>query len=283
MKICRWMKKFERNLLDDLKGDSVKNVPLKEVRNALGAVANVVGNPLFKAEISIQVDTFFIDAAGPVQIAWPGLPIGLQTALPVYLLGLTDYYGGYAKSHQILPPQLGWFLSDTIGIFGSSSWIGGGFIPAPFYLANAQAGDLWLSFQDTPGAGLAFKALVRIRCNNVSYGTFLNSFVSDLITVNTIRMFVPAANILQLTNPLIFGVQSLFGKLSTDSIDPRMFQTPDDFQNQISDIPVNIPINKDLMLCFNINIDCVHEELIFFVNKVEPLTNRPTKIKKFRI
>jgi len=277
------MKRFERNLLDDLKEDSVKNVPLKEVRNALGAVAHVVGNPLFKAEISIQVDTFFIDTALPVLIPFIGLPVALQTALPVYLLGLTDYYGGYPKAHQILPPQQGWFLSDTIGIFGSSSWIGGGFIPPGFLLANAQAGDLWLSYQDNPVAGLAaFKSLVRVRCNNVAYGTFLNSFVSDLITVNTIRMFVPAANILQFANPIIFGVQSLFGKLSTDSIDPRMFQTPDDFQNQISDIPVNIPINKDLIMCFYLNVDCIHTELIFFVNKVEPLTNRPTKIKKYR-
>jgi len=113
-----------------------------------------------------------------------------------------------------------------------------------------------------------------IHSNSVAYGTFLNSFVSDLCVCNQLRYFVPAGNINQLINPIIFGYQSLFGKLSTDSVDPRMYQTPDEFQNHIADIPVKFPIDKNLILGFQLDYLCQHIYMTFFIEKVEPLTLR---------
>ena len=75
-----------------------------------------------------------------------------------------------------------------------------------------------------------YSAEVIIHCENVAYATFLNSFVSDLITINTLRYIVPIANINQFINPVVFGYQTLFGKLYTDNIDPRNFITSTDFQ-----------------------------------------------------
>jgi hypothetical protein len=123
-------------------------------------------------------------------------------------------------------------------------------------------------------AAVNYAALISIHCDNVAYGTFLNSFVSDLITIDTIRYIVSIANINQFINPLLFAYQTLFGKLFTDSIDPRMYITNKDFQQQICDIPVNLPIDKAVMILTNINPACQNFSLMLFVSKVEPLTHK---------
>jgi hypothetical protein len=119
-----------------------------------------------------------------------------------------------------------------------------------------------------------YTAEIIVHCNNVAFGTFLNSFVSDLITINTLRYIVPIANIDQLINPLKFGYQTLFGKTFTDDIDPRQFITSRDFQQQISDIPINLPIDKQVMLGTHIDYNCPKFDMILFVEKVEPLTHK---------
>ena len=115
---------------------------------------------------------------------------------------------------------------------------------------------------------------VIIHCNNVAYGTFLNSFVSDLITINTLRIIVPIANINQFINALTFGYQTLFGKTYTDDIDPRMYITSTDFQQQICDIPINLPIDKAAMLMTYVDILCTNFQIILFVEKIESLTHK---------
>jgi hypothetical protein len=144
----------------------------------------------------------------------------------------------------------------------------------PFYIASdpfIQLGDLILHYFD-PLAN--WGVVIIVHCNNVAYGTLLQSFWSDLIIVNQLRLIVPIANINQLANPLIFGYQTLFGKVFTDSVDPRMYQTSQDFQNQICDIPLTFPIDKALFSCFNLSVFCQQMSIILFVQKVEPLTLR---------
>ena len=119
-----------------------------------------------------------------------------------------------------------------------------------------------------------YTAEVIVHCNNVAFGTFLNSFVSDLITINTLRYVVPIANIAQFINPLVFGYQTLFGKTFTDNIDPRNYITNKDFQQQIADIPVSLPIDKAVMLGTEMDFDCPTFDVILFVEKIEPLTHK---------
>lgn len=162
---------------------------------------------------------------------------------------------------------------NSIGIFGYNK----SFCLSP----NVFKGDLVITYNFIerivqPGIGFAginlFTAEIIVHCNNVAFGTFLNSFVSDLITINTLRYMVPIANINQFINPLKFGYQTLFGKTFTDDIDPRNYITSRDFQQQISDIPINLPIDKQMMLGVQINFDCPTFDMILFVEKVEPLT-----------
>jgi hypothetical protein len=163
---------------------------------------------------------------------------------------------------------------NSLGIYGYNK---------SFCLSNDIAkGDLVQTYnyilRDVQPFGISkvdlHTAEVIIHCNNVAFGTFLNSFVSDLITINTIRYIVPIANVNQFINPIKFGYQTLFGKTYTDDIDPRNYITSRDFQQQIADIPINLPIDKAVMVGTQINFDCQTFDMILFVEKVEPLTHK---------
>jgi hypothetical protein len=270
------MKPHERILLNHLESATSQKQLLINTKTAMGSLAHMQGNPLTKTEITLNVDTFIYDINFGALIPGIALPANLQTSVPIFIFGLTDYYGGYNKLRILIPPRFGWFrniVNETIGIFGSSCWIAGGFNPVGFFNNNASSGDMFYSWFDNPNVPL-YKTFVRIRCQNIAFGTFFNSFVSDLITINTLRLIVPIANIIQYSNPLIFGYQTLFGKTSTDNIDPRLYITNTDFQQQICDIPINLPIDKNVMLGFQMNVTCQSESIILFVDKIEPLTHK---------
>jgi hypothetical protein len=266
------MKDYEKTLLSNLQTDKSSKLPLAELKKSLGVLSDTVGNPLKKTEISITITTVFGQLG--VGIVAPGLlPPPAMTKIPVFLFGLTDYYGGYQKMNLIIPPINGWIRNNNVGISN---------IPQGIYGFNFYAGDIFmipfltigdmvLCYTYVPLPGLY--VLVIIHCNNVAYGTFLNSFVSDLITIDVMRYILTLININQFLNPLIFGTQTLFGKVKTDNIDPRMYIRPKDPQQQISDIPLTLPIDKTLMLGFYMDYNIQAANFILFVSKVEQLTH----------
>jgi len=273
------MKGYEKSLLNSIQGEykSQHDESLSNIKKGMGTLRHVVGNPMFKAEITLQINSYFFGGAAPFA---PGaIPANLQTMIPVYLLGLTDFYGGFQKSALIISPIPQWVLGTNIGGF-PAALVGEpaigifGVTRSAVLNLNTVFGDLVINFVAPWIAGAPAGCEIVVHCNNVAYGTFLNSFVSDLCVCNQIRYNVPAANINQLINPIIFGYQTLFGKLYIDSIDPRMYQTPGEFQNQIADLPVKFPIDKNIMLNFYLNVFCQQIFLTFFIEKVEPLTLR---------
>lgn len=271
------MRRYERKLLDSLEGETNSNnseQTLKNVRESMGSLGYMVGNPLTKTEITLQVRIQYFDNIAGIFLAPAALPGG-QNSLPVYIFGLTDFHGGFIKSRLLSPlnPPWGWnaIAQPTIGIWNYTI-----FNVAP-WTVNIADGDLVdIVFLNLPVINII--AIITVHCPNVAYGTFLNSFVSDLITINRIRCIVPVANVNQFLNPLLFGYQTLFGKVKTDTIDPRMYQLPSDFQNNIADIPLNLPIDKNLFMAFQLNFDCQAFDIVMFVEKVEPLTHKKYKI-----
>lgn len=263
------MRDYEKQLLNHLQSDEAvtNDIPLKNIKNALGSVAYVKGNPLTKTEIALQVQSFFWDAIAGVPLLPAALPPFLQTSLPVYLFSLTDFYGAFVKSSIICPLRPVW---NQAAVF---SGIVGRDLPAVPGTIGVN-GDLQFNYVYVDALPTAITCTIVIHCNNVAYSTFLNSFVSDLITLNTIRCIVPIANINQFINPLIFGYQTLFGKTYSDSIDPRNYITATDFQQQIADIPINLPIDKAAMVCFQLDVFCQLFSFVLFVEKVEPLTHK---------
>jgi hypothetical protein len=261
------MRESEKILLHTLQEPAQDISPLQKVKAAMGSVGTLVGNPLSKTEITLQISLTFWDGILAVPVLPAALPAFLQTSIPVFIFGLTDYNGGFLRSLQltVLNPPWVTFGAGLPGIVGVD-------ILAPPG-TNAVSGDLVVPFNYTDVI-TNINANIIIHCNNVAYGTFLNSFVSDLITIDVIRYIVPAANINQFINPIIFGTQTLFGKVHSDSLDPRLYITNKDFQPQISDIPIDLPIDKTLMIGLQMDVFCPNFSWVLFVKKVEPLTHK---------
>ena len=260
------MKRHERTLFNHLQEEKKSNDILSNVKNALGEVKHVVGNPLTKTEIKLQIRVAYYDNIGVYTLP-VALPANLKTNLSLFLFGYTDFESGFIKTNLIIPAGFGWYkpiVLNSLGIYGKDVFLTG--VPE----LQLVSGDLVLSFTDVATSG--WQGFVVIHCENVAYGTLLSSFADDLITIDLIRYVVPIANVNQFINPITFGTQSIFGKIATDSIDPRMYITNKDFQQQIADIPVNLPIDKTLFCGIPITYDCLSMQFVLFVKKVEPLT-----------
>jgi hypothetical protein len=255
------------NLMNSLKSDPKDKAPLSDIKKAMGSLRYSVGNPLSKTEISIRITTLFYDDVIGAAIPPALLPAQLKLSFPVFLFGLTDYYGFYLKSRTLVPFRDIWKQPQIVPVQFSTTFLG----------MAMESGDLILLYQTDPIGGVTYSCNILIHCSNIAYLTFLNSFVSDLITINVMRMVIPIANITQFLNPLVFGYQTLFGKTNSDSLDPRMYITSRDYQQQIADLPINLPIDKNMMLAFYLEYTCQQVEVILFVNKVEPLTHKTYK------
>lgn len=254
----------ERLLLKKLAAgsDSLDPVPGGGTsRSTVGEISQVVGNPAFKAEITLQVFVRYYSQAvvGTPVVAVPAA--GQQTNLPLYLFGNTDEYANYARARQLVPGGGGWTYADMSVIKVGSGRVS--YQPLPHAAASveyisgtifnnlAQNGDMLFLI---PMAGFVAGAAatthtaeILVRCPNVPYSTFLSSLNSDRITLNMIRYVVPAAAVAQLGQQITFIKQSLFGKTSTDTLDPQTFVTPGTFQPQIADIPITVPIDKNFI------------------------------------
>jgi len=262
------LNKAQKILLKELKEDSRDSELLAGVKKAMVPLGKLRGEPYFKAEITLTVTSIFTNVFGIVAPA--AIPAALQTRLPVYLFGLTDNYSGYLAGTRVTPLSAGWFFQPGIsGIFGYNN----GVVPV-FLLPFLQPGDFIFAYDDNTPAGVFWQCFIIIHCNNVGYGTFLNSFSNDLIILNSIRYGCPLANLNQMNNPLHFTTQSLFGKVVTDTIDPRIYITNQQFQQQISDMPITLPIDKSLIMSTNLDFDCQNISFLLAVQKVKPLTLR---------
>ena len=258
------MRQAEYNLARRLSGsDSLETVPggsVSRSANINAEISQVVGNPTFRAEITLQ---FFVRYYSQAAVGTPAAvvpPAGQQTNLPLYVFGNIDRSSNYGRGRQIVPGGAGWTYADMAIIDVGNGRTG--YFPLPHAAASVEyisgtifnnltlPGDLLVLI---PMAGFVAGAAattvtaeILIRCPNVPYVSLLAALSSDLITLNMIRYVVPVANVAQLGQQVTFLKSSLFGKLSTDSLDPQTFITPGTFQPQIADIPIIIPIDKNV-------------------------------------
>ena len=254
----------EKNLMKRLAAGSDSLDPVVgggTSRSTVGELSQIVGNPAFKAEITLQVFVRYYSqqVVGTPVVAVPAA--GQQTNLPLYLFGNTDADANYARGRQLVPGGGGWAYADMSVIKVGSGRVS--YQPLPHAAASveyisgtifnnlAQNGDyLFLIPMAGFVAGAAattHTAEILVRCPNVPYATFISALNSDRITLNMIRYVVPAAAVAQLGQQITFIKQSLFGKTSTDTLDPQTFVTPGTFQPQIADIPITVPIDKNFL------------------------------------
>jgi hypothetical protein len=267
------MKQSQRDLLTNLRGRTINRSEefLGNIKQSLGALRHVAGNPLTKNEIAVSIDIRYADTNLHVLLPPAALPAGcLNSTLPAYMFGLSDMYGNYTKTRSIVKlDTVNWNFASS----GFWNYNFTGAVDAVIQLnLDLRDGDYLLVY--TSAAVATVQAVIRIRCQNIAYATLVHSLMSDIIFLNTIRYVVRIADILQFTHPLFISHLSTFGNLSIDSLDPRMYVTNIMPQQQIADIPVSIPIDKSIAISLQINPTCQRLDFLMFVNKVEVLTKR---------
>jgi hypothetical protein len=269
------MTESQKRLYRQLSGaDSLETLPGGQVSTSSGvkaSISQIVGNPAFKAEITLQVFVRYYSqaAVGTPVAAVPGA--GQQTNLPVYFFGNIDLGANYARARQLVPGGAGWTYADTAVIRVGDGRTG--YFPLPHAAASveyisgsiffnlAQNGDLLFLIPMAGfiagAAGTTVTAEILIRCPNVPYTSLLSALNSDLITLNMIRYVVPAAAVAQLGQQVTLIKSSLFGKAATDTIDPQTFITPGTFQPQIADIPITVDIDKNFVAATEVQYTAV--------------------------
>lgn len=251
------------------------------------AIAQIMNNPQFKAEISFNFSVKFYSQAvvgTAVEVLAAALPAGQKTTYPLFIFGTSDYQGNYAKVRQLIP-QSSWDLTKMAIVQGGDMSkaayrpLGTNIEYTIGSVVNnrVQAGDLLFVIPMVGfvagAAGTTISCEVLVRCTNVAYLTLLNSLSSDLITLNMIRYTVDTTQTAQLQNQITIVAQTLFGKAATDTLDPNTFVTGQTYNRNIADIPLTLPVDKNLILATNVNYDVVSFSWTCTVSKIDRLTN----------
>lgn len=255
----------EKRLMKQLSGaNHMELLPGGEVSRSGGvnaSISQIVGNPAFKAEITLQVFVRYYSQAvvGTPAAVVPGA--GQQTNLPLYLFGNIDKASNYARARQLVPGGAGWTYADMAVIEVGNGRTG--YFPLPHAAASVEYisgsifnnltlnGDLLFLIPMAGfvagAAGTTVTAEIIVRCPNVPYTSLLAALNSDMMTLNMIRYVVPVAAVAQLGQQITLIKSSMFGKASQDTLDPQTFITPGTFQPQIADIPITLPIDKNFV------------------------------------
>lgn len=274
-------------------GDSLEVVagaPLSQNKNLGAAIQQIVGNPTFKAEISLNFAVKYYSQATvgtPVEVAAAGLQASQKGKLPLYLFGYNDWRGGYKKAKGTVGVQGGWNLADsTIYVHGAQ-----GTDPTIYPLPHAAGsvgyalGSVYNSLLDPgdivlviPQSGFVAAAAatttiaeVIIKCPNVAYASLLSSLSSDTFVINMIRYTVDPNLLTQLQNQISIISQSIFGKAAIDTLDPNTFINSGTYNKNISDMPLNLIFNKYIGLAMQINYDSVSFSMVLTVQTINKL------------
>jgi len=242
----------EKNLLNSM--SKFDNLELSSGgSSSLGGAANlknILGNPIFTAQFNLRFLTYYQNETVPALVAAAALPVAIQTNNSIVAFGNSDFAGGYPKSLQFVPDAV-WAL-DRFGIFGRDVFATETMLITPFI----NRGDMVSIWNVTTGAVL-YQKIIIVRCPQVAYGTLLDALNSDTFMINMIRYKVNPLQVGQLINQIIPIVQSLFGKAQDDKIDPSTYITGDTYNQNISDIPLELAIDKTKILATYAGFDVV--------------------------
>lgn len=239
--------------------DTVQGVQ-QGVSKGIGAsVLPVKGNLPFRAQFSLNVKTYYYDTSLG-QIPPSSLDSSLKNKIPLILFGNADEAG---KFKNLKKYYNSFWDSYSVSIKEKSSGI--------FY--SNDDGDLVIAgsknLGGTPTVIQNFATV--IHCDQVAYGTLLAGLVSDVFRLNMIRIVVPSGYESQLNNSLQIIRQTMFGKISTDSITPSTYVTGETYNKNIADIPLNVLVDKYLGIYQDINYDCTNMDIIFTVESFKRL------------
>lgn len=97
----------------------------------------------------------------------------------------------------------------------------------------------------------AVGAKVTVSCKEVPYVTLFESSGVAPFLIQKIRLNV--TNDAQISNDIIHTTKTFLGKVSTNSIPPRTYFNPNQFQSNIIDVPMNVEISAEKGLQYGVN------------------------------
>lgn len=258
----------EKQLLKKIKNldhaDEVVTVMPTVTSNQLVQMGAGKYTPPFKAQIQLQVlKKYFSENAGTYTGVLPAsVPAGLQQMLPVFVFGQIDFEAGYAKNVSNFPVN-NWSF-DRAFIYGKD-------YPAVSYgaldstvKAALKFGDLVLAYVGASG-GTNYLALQIVRAADVPFASLLAATSSNTFDINMIRYSVDSGKDTQFANALYITDETMFGRFSTDAINPESFKNPEQQQTNIVDIDAEISINKQKGISTYVNYDVENFRLNLFI------------------
>jgi len=233
-----------------------KEDTFSNIRKGLGKLSFIKGNPKTTDEIKLHIIVDY-------QPGMPVIPVQIQFAYPLYFFGLTDFRGSYKKMYDLLPlPEL---PAGVLSLF-NPYLVATSFFYAPVLMPLSRHGDLIFMYGFSIG-GVIYQITFIIQCENIAYSSLLNALCDEVFYLESIRYIIPIANINQFNNPLLFVYQNTFGKLYFDDVNPLAYTNSNYFQNQIIDIPVGLPFDKNMSFGTYVNFGVTEFDLILFVKK----------------
>lgn len=202
-------------------------------------------NPPFKAQIQVQVlKYYFTEAAGVyTEIASGALHGTLQVDLPVFLFAPADFESGYAKLFAQYPIT-GWTFNPPVK-YGKDQPTTPSLGDWDATVTNKlQRGDVVLPYTATAG-GNDYLGIIVVRTSDVPYTSLLTSAMSNTFKINMIRYKVTAGQESQYAKALGVSSETMFGRFTSDPINPEAFINPEQEQDNIVDMDVTVDINKE--------------------------------------
>lgn len=300
----------ERMLYDDLNVDNIEYRPGGTPLTSKGTGTSLMpqsGNPLFRSQIDIEILTAytaydidldtgtnlfkFVDISSPIEQTPAQIPSNLKNKLMFCLFGNADFQSGYARVKESTP-LTNWVYGEPVAVRGKDLShilpvnVGGIAVESHPFLSRAvnegiaSIGDVVIPMYlqvDVPVVGgttaTMYIAEVVIKCTSVAYATLLAATNSDRFTINMVRYTIPDdTKISQYSNQIVPIRQSLFGKLSSDKVSANIGTNPKNYQNNIVDIGIIKPIDKETSLSCYINYDVEKIVWSLFIETTQKIT-----------
>jgi hypothetical protein len=231
-------------------------------------------NPAMVAQFTLNFEVYYftvVTATGvATEILAAALNAALKTKLAAFVFGQSDQQAGYVDQQGRFPLN-GW----TYGI----PFVYGFQNPTEVMDATVEAkfskGDMVFPFTSAlPGAGTTTLGIVVLKCPEVPYSKMLAASNSDGFILNMIRFNLAgstAIDLAQYRNIINWNIDSMFGAQRGDKISPLASKTPEQFQSDIIDIPLNIQITKEVNFGTYVNYDILNFTWNIFVAKVQKI------------
>jgi hypothetical protein len=129
---------------------------------------------------------------------------------------------------------------NAYGVFGAVNRAAANLNSLVYWLAN---GDL--AIQNAAGA------VTTVSCKQVPYRTLFNSSGIQPFKIEKVRLTV--TNDSQIDNDINDVELTFLGKVNRNSLSPRSFLNPTQFQSKIIDIPYKVEINSEKSIQYQVN------------------------------